>query len=116
MYSTVLNGENEQFFVRTECQINQEGNPFSITLNTIEGLFVLWGVTLAIRNGDVREEYNTSKPMAFAMYNAGITLVVLVFPVWFKGIRFDDGSTAALIDAIATLWIFGILIVFYYFF
>ena len=114
MYSTVLNGVTEQFLVRTECPVNEEDNPFSITLNIIEGLFVLWGVALAIRNGGVRKEYNTSKPMAFAMYNAGITLVIPLL-VWFEVIKFDDGSTRVLLDAIATWWIFGILIVFYYF-
>ena len=110
----VLKGENEQFLVRTECRASEGNDPFYAIISTIEGLFLVWGVFTAIRNGGVRKEFNTSKPVAFAMYNAGFTMFIPLL-VHAKVIRFYDGSTIALIHAMATWWIFSILIVFYYF-
>ena len=112
-YSAVLKGENEQFLVRTECRAYEGNDPFFAIISTIEGLFLVWGVFTAIRNGGVRKEFNTSKPVAFAMYNAGFTMFIPLL-VNAKVIRFYDGSTIALIHAMATWWIFSILIVFYY--
>ena len=77
-------------------------------------MFLVWGIVSAIRNGGVKKEYNTSKPVAFAMYNAGVTMLIPVL-VNSELIRFRDGSAIVLINAIAIWWIFSVLIVFYYF-
>ncbi len=114
MYSAVLNGENEQFLVRTECRAHEGDDTFSIILDIIEAMFLVWGIVSAIRNGGVKKEYNTSKPVAFAMYNAGVTMLIPVL-VNSELIRFRDGSAIVLINAIAIWWIFSVLIVFYYF-
>ena len=111
MYSAVLNGENEQFLVRTECRVHEGYDPFSI-LDISRACF-LYGALYRLLETAVSKEYNTSKPVAFAMR---IMQVFMLLPVLVnsKSIRFHDGSAIALINAIALWWIFSVLIVFYY--
>eukprot|EP00943_MAST-04B_sp_MAST-4B-sp1_P000379 g379.t1 len=119
--SFVENGETI-FLYRSSCEVFDDitmearVDYFSLAIGSVEILFVIWGVILAIRNGGVeKKEYDNSKAIAFAMYNGMFSLIIPIL-LHFELIKFaGDGSTVDLWSVMALWWIITVLIVFYYF-